>query len=143
MSVIDNGLRLNISLRTKMQQSLNELLANTSAFRCSTITDKPFKSCGSGDGLGRSLIRRSVVWSRLLQCACQSIHGQDSEPQIALDCSAISVRAWGGMSRELMWDALDGGCCIAPDEQVGTLHGSLCHHCMNMCENADMGCKAI
>ena len=23
---------------------------------------------------------------------------------------------------------------IAPDKQVGTLHGILCHHCMNVCE---------
>ena len=26
-------------------------------------------------------------------------------------------------------------CCIAPDEQVDTLHGSLCHQCVNVLVN--------
>ena len=29
--------------------------------------------------------------------------------------------------------ALDRKRCIVPDEQVGALHGSFCHQCMNVC----------
>lgn len=30
--------------------------------------------------------------------------------------------------------------CIAPDEEVDTLHGSLCHRCINVCERVNVKC---
>lgn len=39
------------------------------------------------------------------------------------------------VSTESLGGALDRKHSITPDEQVDTLHGSLCHQCMHVCIN--------
>ena len=48
-------------------------------------------------------------------------------------CVWVCVDEW--VSEETLWGAFDRKRHIAPDEQVGTLHGSLCHQCINVCVN--------
>lgn len=48
-------------------------------------------------------------------------------PDIAPDGCSIGVWMFGGLRMVLPWVVLVVKRCIAPDEQAGTLHGSLYH----------------
>lgn len=62
---------------------------------------------------------------------CQSVPGQDIELQISPDvCEWLCE--W--LSIEASWGALDREHCITSDEQLGSLHGNLCHQRINVCE---------
>ena len=109
------------------EKKKNSLILKFSQLMCAALCG----GCGSGGGVGCPLIRRSVVWpSAPPVCMSQCPSAKNTETQ-------ISVRACVCMG-ESTRGTVDRKCCITPDEQVGTLHGSLCHQCMNVCVNVWM-----